>query len=157
MLRALVSFLVAAPLLMPPGMCLCQFDLRACLAPHGDECSALTPESHPTDCCDCRHRRAEGRTCTRDKQGRQASDSSGRRSTPPKPPRQPHAPGCPAAHPEHQLQAASRDHTVLTSPALLTRVCFSAVAPSPRQVRPVDQIGLPARPPFYISLCILLL
>lgn len=97
MFRTVVTFLVAVPLLMPPGMCICQF------APTGKAFAATRPEAdrHPhvapasdsrSDCCcdSCRERATDA-GLTAGSEGRSSHDGS-LPSGPGK-----HAPGCPAA------------------------------------------------------------
>lgn len=157
MLRSVVTFLVAVPMLMPPGMCICQF------APTG-KASAVTRSEvgqqrvghtadSRTDCrCDsCRERAAAAGLPTGGEDGPSSSDEA------PFGPGK-HAPGCPAALGDVPTKMAASTVTIHldTNPV----GCFV-----PPVVEPTASVGRgrvcvshpAASPPLFISHCSLLI
>jgi hypothetical protein len=57
MLRTIIAVLVSLPLLMPPGMCICQFGPDQCCAAASEEENASQPHAAPRKHACCRHSR----------------------------------------------------------------------------------------------------
>lgn len=159
MLRAVVTFLVSVPMLMPPGMCICQF------APTGKASAATWSEaarqpevghtSSRPDCrCDsCRELAATAGLPT----GNEGNTSTPSDEVPPSGPGK-HAPGCPAALGAIPTKMVVSTVSIHLDTNLL--VCFVslAVGPTSSVGRSRECMSPPAAsPPLFISHCTLLI
>jgi hypothetical protein len=162
MFRVLLTILAGLPMLMPPGMCICQF--VPCGRASADETRLPVPtdgavtvavDSGPS--CGCGHRRS---------QSQQAKQKPGKpgglenipvdHSAPNPLPGQ-HAPGCPAA-----LTAATEKVALPTSQLqtlLVLALDFVGSAPvSSEMDGPSERVTIrPHSPPLFLSYCTLLI
>ena len=147
----------AVPMLMPPGMCLCQF------APAGNDCSPPAPLTAPlragghpasVDCC-CDSCRERAGVVTAVSQGEEKPRPSDRPASP-HPGK--HAPGCPAALGDIPNKMAAAAVTLpLDASAAVGFV--SAVVPATAvrsRDRDVETFAV-VSPPLFISHCSLLI
>ncbi len=158
MVRTVVTILVAVPLLMPPGMCLCQF------APAGhvfattwaeatrQEHAAHTPGSRPDCRCDSCRERAVGPDLPAGSQGRPSPDGP-----PPSGPGK-HPPGCPAALGDMPTKVSAPAVTIPfdANPG----PCFDSLVAGPTAPVRGAREGVSAQaasPPLFISHCSLLI
>lgn len=157
MFRSLVTLLVALPMLMPPGMCICQFAPTGKVSAAPPSWAGQRPVGHTSNsraecrCNSCREQVAAAGLPT-DGEDRPASPNEA-----PVGPGQ-HAPGCPAAHGDVPTKMAAS--TAVTIPFDAHPQCFfSLVAePAARVGRGREGVSRPAvSPPFFISHCTLLI
>jgi hypothetical protein len=121
--RAFVSFLVALPLLMPPGMCVCRFaPATATAVETAGRTDACVAGEH--GCCGHRH------IVNKPTADEGSHSISARFSVPtaeehgPTQPNQPHEPGCPALQTSDHVKRAEQNHV---SVALCVRLSTSGV------------------------------
>jgi hypothetical protein len=126
MFRKSLSLLLVVPLLLPPGVCVCDCAASKCAAAGGDEQAA--PDLHDGEdhdvCCDCCHPPAKkGHVCDR-----------------PAPADHPfrHAPGCPAAVGEQWKIKP-------THPTVLPTADRAGLAPVPDTVPQASESGFRSR------------
>jgi hypothetical protein len=96
MFRAVLSILLALPMLVPHGMCLREFTLAGCLAPtkgstHAQDGNAQQTGKRHAGNCGCGHRERVERVCEAEDSCQTASDSSALTTD---------APSCPRDQPE---------------------------------------------------------
>lgn len=123
MFRAVLTILVGLPMLMPPGMCLCEYlpcptDGIVAVSEAGSP--AAEELSSQTHRCSCGHRRllAElGREAVSEAVGSKHIHSD------PFPKPEKHHPGCPAVD-EHQSRFVVRTETVVPPPAIIAEPHF---------------------------------
>src|SRR4051812_24795534 len=89
MLRGVVTLLVVLPLLMPPGMCICQFvhKGRPAAVPNGlvgQDTAATADPDEPAECC-FRCARSKSRSSGQTEPRGQPAPEQGRSSTPTSP------------------------------------------------------------------------
>jgi hypothetical protein len=156
--RALLAILVGLPMLMPPGMCLCEY------LPCPDE-SSTTVDSVSVDenasagqstHCRCGHRRHCLSAAEQAPRVVKRSAGIGVRSAPvPHPDK--HHPGCPATIGPISVHASPRNTPVLMPiPMIAPEVAFSSVIASNFTV-PVQDTSSPPSNPHYIAYCSLLI
>lgn len=120
MVRFLVAFLVGLPLLMPPGVCICQFLPCAKAAANNTRLPAtrkVTPVlSEGRSSCNC-HRHRVSVTIETANDGGDVTSTSAKQSDPLPNDRHQHAPGCPAA-----VQSADKSHFTGTPRLMLKDV-----------------------------------
>lgn len=153
MLRAVLTVLIAVPMLMPPGMCLCQFASAA------SACSPSAPlhdAGHPASvdcCCDsCRERAGAISAVSQEEEKPRPSD----RPASPHPGK--HAPGCPAALgdiPNKMATAAVTLHLDASPAVGFVSAVVSATAPRSHD-RDIETVAIIALP-LFISHCALLI
>jgi hypothetical protein len=154
--RALVSLLVAVPLLMPPGTCLCRSGVLGSARAIACQSVGRQGDCGPTaerGCC--RHHKPAGKCENRDQETRVS------RRTPvpgcPAAPEQRHEPKCPALRtPDYSKVAGRYDVAlVLTLDQELFRV--AQILPTSRPA--LTELVSPATiaPPLYLSHCTLLI
>jgi hypothetical protein len=154
MFRAVVTVLVAVPMLMPPGMCLCQF------APAGTTAAGTRSAAARTSVPG--HSPGDGRDCRCDSCRGQALTLGGQESAPAGPPTHPepgkHAPGCPAS--------LGDTPTKMASPALALHLDanpapgFVSAVVETRRARGRDRDAAShadSSPPLFLSHCSLLI
>jgi hypothetical protein len=129
MTRVLVLILVVPPLLMPPGMCVCQYS-------HGVTQPGPHPkkavESHPTPVCTCE-------SC-RDPRSAESPEYP----APAKPAPTDHAPGCPAALDAAQVAAVVPAVAAVTCDLALAPLDQPMLEPSRRLSHPTDTPAAPS-------------
>jgi hypothetical protein len=146
MLRALIRILVAWPLLMPQGVCVCQFLRGECVPSSCQQCVTAGDQSTDTD-CHCHHP---------DNQTKDCSAGQGH----PRPADLPHPPGCPArqtAVDYSKLVPPQGSRPVSTLDALAGISCFQAVPLSRAAVNQAAAIPGSSYLPIYIDHCALLI
>ena len=157
MLRAVLTFLIAVPMLMPPGMCICQF------ASAGSACSPSAPLTAPlhdgghpasVDCCcdSCRERAGAISAVSQEEEKPRPPD----RPASPHPGK--HAPGCPAALgdiPNKMATAAVMLHLDASPAVGFVSAVVPATAPRSRD-RDIENFAV-VSPPLFISHCALLI
>ncbi len=156
MLRTIVTYLAVLPMLMPPGVCVCQ------LVPGGRAAAATAPPpptGHAADgrrgcvCASCRERQPEAGTSTSDGPGDRPSDDGPRRPVPAE-----HWPGCPAADgampPTSVVPPSVTGHLALDLPGTALCPAADVVTAPVRPGPPALSAGSP--PPLFISHCALL-
>lgn len=123
MLRAVLTFLIGLPMLMPPGMCLCEYlpcpdDANSASSqfklPAGQD---LGPETHRCDCGRRRQRAEVGATGV--------SIDTELTSLVPSPQPEKHHPGCPALD-KNESRIVVRAETVVLPPAIVAVTVFVA-------------------------------
>jgi len=156
MIRTLVFLLVALPMLVPPGMCICQFDLTGRCSPaavrvaSAPEQASSGHERTPRSSCCCRHRKG-GAAEHLDRAGGLASEGG-----PGIPAGREHAPGCPAARSLDYFKV-ERNINSVAPPADLAG--FFALPAIPARQALLISSPAQARPalPVYLTLCTLLI
>lgn len=156
MFRTLVTFLVALQMLMPPGMCICQF------APTGKGSAATRFESGQRQVSHTADSRADCRceSCRERPAARLPSDGEDRPASPDEAPSGPgkHAPGCPAAHGDVPTKTAASTTVTIPFDAHPLRFFSLAVVPAAPVGRAREGASRPAvSPPLFISHCTLLI
>jgi len=109
-LRAVISLLVALPLLLPPGVCACRLALAAAAPPSPDSVDICRTPQHAC----CAHRKNAARHNV-DRRTASANSTSLRESQGPAPGKT-HEPGCPALLTADHSKLSERTNT--TSPIL---------------------------------------
>lgn len=162
MLRVLLTILVGLPMLMPPGMCICQFvpcgraatdETRLPLS--ADGAAMVGADSGPS--CGCVHRRS------RSQQAKQEFGKPGGLESIPVDPPSPwplpgqHAPGCPAAMTAATEKVALPTFQVNT--LLVLALDFVGFTPVSVEVnRPAERVTIrPHSPPLFLAFCRLLI
>ena len=149
MLRTVVTFLVAVPLLMPPGMCICQFapTARASTPTRSGGGAGHTADARPDCRCDsCRERAAPAGLPCRGEEDQPSPDEG------PFAPGK-HAPGCPAALGDVPTKMAASTVTIHLD---ANPVCFFSVVARPAGPAGRGRESATARaasPPLFISHC----
>ena len=133
MLRAVVSFLVAVPLLMPPGVCACRLGMSG-PAPIARESAGVCPS--PQRAC-CAHRKIAARHNV-DVRAHSRDSLWVRESQSPPRPGNAHEPGCPALLTTDHSKVAERTNT--PSPVLTTHV-DGLVTVDLEPTRPIMLVG----------------
>lgn len=159
-MRTVVSLLALLPMLMPPGMCVCQFlpaeRAHASLAPVSPALPPVPVHADARRDCSCDSCRERAATNVRD-------EAAGRRTPPAHdPPSRPgpveHWPGCPAAIGAAPLTVALPSVTIhihVDAPAPFTT---PQVEPVSTHDRPLTRVMSPhASPPLFLSHCALLI
>lgn len=162
MFRVLLTILVGLPMLMPPGMCLCQF--LPCGRASADESRPPSPgvqtvrpgvDSVPS--CGCGQRRSRSQQAQQEpgKPGGWENIPADHSSPGPLPGQ--HAPGCPAA-----MTAATDKVALPTSQVqkllVLAADFFGFTPVSVKAAIPVERVtSYPHSPPLFLSLCTLLI
>jgi hypothetical protein len=156
--RAVLAILVGLPMLMPPGMCLCEY------LPCPDESStivdSLSVDENASECqsnhCRCGHRRHRPSAAEQPTRIVKTSAGIGVHSAP-VPHSDKHHPGCPAAIGPISVQASPRNAPVLMPiPIIAPEVAFSSVIASNVNVPVQDTSPLPLNRR-YIAHCSLLI
>lgn len=152
MFRSLVTLLVALPMLMPPGMCICQFAPTGKVSASPPSWAGQRQTDHTTDSrVDCR--------CDSCRE-RAAATGEDRPASPDEAPVGPgkHAPGCPAAYGDVPTKMAAS--TTVTIHLDAHPQCFFSLVAEPAALvgRGREGVSRPAvSPPFFISHCTLLI
>jgi hypothetical protein len=156
--RALLAILVGLPMLMPPGMCLCEY------LPCPDESSTIVDsvsvDENASECqsthCRCGHRRHRPSAAQQPTRVVKRSAGIGVYSAP-VPYSDRHHPGCPATIGPISVQASLRNTPVLMPiPMIAPEVAFSSVIDS-NFTAPVQDTSSPPSNPRYIAHCSLLI
>jgi hypothetical protein len=154
MLRAVITFLIAVPMLMPPGMCICQ------LAPAG-QVSGAKPVFERQETVS--HSVAARGTCRCEScREQQAPGSDGRKQTPTGSPAQPepgkHAPGCPALLGDMPTKMAATALTLLLDASPVSAFVSAIVETDSLRWRDRDTTAVTASPPpLFLAYCSLLI
>jgi hypothetical protein len=155
MLRTLICFLVGLSLLMPPGMCVCQF-VRCEQRPVevATHVSAVSGKS-VNCCCGCRNGVAEGRACNvqKDKWSARLASTCVFGSTTPS---DHHTPACPALEAPDHSKVAEQNNFPLTAPGDLNSAAVYAVAPPSALHHLATSAKKSSAPPLYLAHCTLL-
>jgi hypothetical protein len=152
-LRAVISFLVAVPLLVPPGMCACRIVLPG-PAPGSAE-SAGVCQKPQRDCC--AHRKIAVKLKVDDHVASRGSASSREKQHPTRPGKT-HEPGCPALLTADHSKLAGQNHG--DAPSLTVQHesarTLDAMPTTPTRLAGAHGFG-PAPCPLYLSLRCLLI
>lgn len=150
--RALVFLLAGWPLLMPPGMCICQFVraaepvARSSESESAEAAESQAAEDQDDDCC-------PDPCCVREKASRGPCRDEGKGA-----PTKPECPSnCPASGNAHYFQLVEHQHLTGLSVASLSPLPFFVV---PQDSEPLSDLHAPSPPsvlPLYLSLCTLLI
>ena len=160
MFRALASLLVALPLLMPPGMCVCQFGPLGPVTAAASESAARPDGACPAgDRGCCGHRKA---AVKRKADGNDRPISSrlpvpGRGEGVPDRPDRPHEPGCPALRAPDHSKLAEQNRASLILAVNRDGVSLAEGVLAGRSFDVPAQIRGQASPPLYLSFCTLLI
>jgi hypothetical protein len=162
MFRVLLTILAGLPMLMPPGMCICQF--VPCGRASGDETrlplpavGAVSVEADSGPSCGCGHRRSRSQQVTQE-----PGKPGGWQSIPvdhpsPGPLAGQHAPGCPAAMTAATEKVALptfQVHTLL----VLALDCTGFTPVSVEVNSAAERVTIrPHSPPLFLSFCTLLI
>lgn len=154
MFRAVITFLVAVPMLMPPGMCICQF------APTGTTTAGTRTVAARTPAVG--HSSSAGRNCRCDSCREQAPAPGGQESVPAGSPAHPepgqHAPGCPALLGDTPTKMAAPALTLHLDADPLPTFVSAVVETSRARGRDRDAVGhADSSPPLFLSHCSLLI
>lgn len=135
MLRRLIVILLALPMLLPPGMCICQFQATFATPPAQSENS-----EEPVECCrcgnpNCHHQRSESTA-------KSATDSTGHDDVPAQKAPE-HAPGCPAnpcylVHLAPKVEAKVLISDLIGDVLIATASASPLMPPSPIPLRPLE-------------------
>ena len=154
MVRAVVTFLVAVPMLMPPGMCICQFAPTGMAAAGTRTIAARAPAvAHSSDA---------GRNCRCDSCREQAPALGGHEPTPAGSPTHPqpdrHSPGCPALLGDTPTKMAAPALTLHLDADPVPSFVSAVVETSRVQGRDRDAaVRTDSSPPLFLSHCSLLI
>lgn len=154
MFRAVVTFLVAVPMLMPPGMCLCQFASVGMATTGTRTLAARTPAVG--------HSSYAGRNCRCDSCRAQAPAPGGHESAPAGSPAHPepvkHPPGCPASLGDTPTKMAAPALTLHLDADPVPGFVSAVAEPSRVRGRDRDAAGYAdSSPPPFLSHCSLLI
>lgn len=149
LLRTLVLFLTGWPLLMPPGVCVCQF-VKA-----GEVASCPTV----TKAAECQSAEDDGDACCPDPCYVREKANSGPCADKGKgAPSKPECPtGCPASRKSEHLRLAEHQHLTGVSLATLTPLPFFVAPRISESHTTLSLTSPPPVPPIYLSLCTLLI
>lgn len=166
MVRAMVAFLIGLPLLMPPGMCICQFvpDARAA-EPEPTEVSCQEEQdAHAEEPCTVPPRKCSC-ACHRPPKAEPVANTSivsitslrSAADEPKVPDDSRHVPGCPALRSVDNSKVAETHRPLLDRvdavPEFLRLVLFMAIATARVEVHRPEAAGSP----LYLSQCSLLI
>lgn len=154
MFRAVITFLIAVPMLMPPGMCICQFAPTETPAAGTRAVAARTPAVG--------HSSNAGRNCRCDSCREQAPAPDGQEPTPAGSPTHPgpgkHAPGCPALLGDTPTKMASPALALHLDANPVPGFVSAVVEPNRARGRDRDAAGhADSSPPLFLSHCSLLI
>lgn len=142
-MRALLAILVGLPMLMPPGMCICQLLPCAAAASTTDrKADSPSPET-----CACR-KHVASQTCTT---GQETRTSSTNDDHPLGPVPYKHSPGCPAAQSADQSKLVQSQRLTLNEGSTALMAFELPVVESPRFNSLQARCFRPAETPIYLS------
>lgn len=140
MVRRVIVVLLVLPMLMPPGMCICQFQAPF-MAAFAAAASPSKDAEEPAACC-----RKCGRAKCRHQQQAPTQQTGGQPSDDSRPESPEHAPGCPA-HPCYVIRMAPTVETkTLPGDVSLSHDVVDSRAPLPAIASSRDQ-AIDASPP----------